>query len=458
MKKYISALGSSYARRFVQPQINPVDKFRDRTFTGHSMTLNCKCLKHLLDGSVMCLLLLLFFICPHISAQIPDRIFKTDYRIIPGKRGELSVEVDNLNFFKNNEYNSSIIKGYTLPGFRLQTKAVYYPLEKLKLELGVHLQRFWGANRYPNMAYLDIAHWKGDQYQKGFHVFPLLRAQVALSDHLNIVLGHLYGAANHNLIEPLYNPELNMTADPEMGLQFLYDSRRFDLDLWVNWESFIFRKDLHQEVFTAGVSTRFRFNTRDSRFHFYIPLQVLVQHRGGEIDAVRNESVQTLVNGAVGIGCVWNTEHRLFKNVNMELDATTYWQQTGNLWPFDNGHGIYARISADIYKFRLKTSYWKCHRFISMFGSPFYGAVSTSDKELTFENPSMFYFGLEYFRELAKGYSLSINLDIYEHLPVVFHGTNQEGYKSHAKTSFSAGICLRVNPSFLIKKFRQLKD
>lgn len=388
-----------------------------------------------------------------LYAQIPDRVFKTDFRIDPEKKGELSVEFDNLSFFKDDEYTGSFMKGYTLPGLWLQAKAVYYPLEMLKLEAGVHLQRFWGANRYPNMAYQDIAHWKGDQYQKGFHALPWFRAQVALSDHVNIVLGDLYGAANHNLIEPLYNPELNMVADPEMGLQLLYNSCRFDLDVWVNWESFIFREDIHQEAFTVGLSTRFKFNDPDSRFHFYAPLQVLAQHRGGEIDTILTNSVQTLMNGAVGIGGVWNTGHKIFKSVNVELDVAGYYQQAGKLWPFDNGYGVYARASADIYDFRVKTSYWRCHQFISMFGSPFYGAVSTSDEGLTFDDPSCVYFGLEYLRELAKGFSLGIDLDIYEHLPVVFRGTEQNGYKSFAKTSFSAGIYLRVTPSFLIKKF-----
>ncbi len=82
-----------------------------------------------------------------LHAQIPDRVFKTDYRIDPGKKGELSVEIDNLSFFKDDEYTGSFMKGYTLPGLWLQAKAVYYPLEMLKLEAGVHLQRFWGANR-----------------------------------------------------------------------------------------------------------------------------------------------------------------------------------------------------------------------------------------------------------------------------------------------------------------------
>ncbi|MCS3049939.1 hypothetical protein NXV05_08255 [Parabacteroides johnsonii] len=84
-----------------------------------------------------------------LHAQIPDRVFKTDYRIDPGKKGELSVEIDNLSFFKDDEYTGSFMKGYTLPGLWLQAKAVYYPLEMLKLEAGVHLQRFWGRIAIP---------------------------------------------------------------------------------------------------------------------------------------------------------------------------------------------------------------------------------------------------------------------------------------------------------------------
>ena len=87
----------------------------------------------------------------------------------------------------------------------------------------------------------------------------------------------------------------------------LYDSRRFDLDVWVNWESFIFREDTHQEAFTVGLSGRYKLNDPDARFHFYAPVQGLAQHRGGEIDTIFTNSVQTLMNGAVGVGTVWNT-------------------------------------------------------------------------------------------------------------------------------------------------------
>ena len=277
---------------------------------------------------------------PSLKAQIADRVYKTDYHIDPEKARELSVELDNISFFKDNEYTGKFTKGYSLPGLWVQGKAVYYPLRNIKLEAGVHMLIYHGANKYPSMAYQDIAYWKGDQYQKGVHVLPYFRAQMALSDHVNIVLGNIYGASNHNLIEPLYNPELNLTCDPEAGLQLLYDSKAFDLDVWVNWQSFIFREDVHQEAFTVGISSRVKYNDPASRFHFYTPVQGLVQHRGGEIDTIFNNSVQTLMNGAIGVGGVWNTGHRIFKNLNVELDATGYYQQAGEIWPFDSGYGF----------------------------------------------------------------------------------------------------------------------
>lgn len=390
---------------------------------------------------------------PSLKAQIADRVYKTDYHIDPEKARELSVELDNISFFKDNEYTGKFTKGYSLPGLWVQGKAVYYPLRNIKLEAGVHMLIYHGANKYPSMAYQDIAYWKGDQYQKGVHVLPYFRAQMALSDHVNIVLGNIYGASNHNLIEPLYNPELNLTCDPEAGLQLLYDSKAFDLDVWVNWQSFIFREDVHQEAFTVGISSRVKYNDPASRFHFYTPVQGLVQHRGGEIDTIFNNSVQTLMNGAIGVGGVWNTGHRIFKNLNVELDATGYYQQAGEIWPFDSGYGLYARASADIYDFRVKTLYWTCEDFISMFGSPFFGAASMIDEGVTFDRPQMIYLGVEYSRQLTKGFSIGVDVDVFHHLSGDMNDADGVKQPMGNATSFTAGVYMRINPSFLIKKF-----
>ena len=400
----------------------------------------------------------LFIICfcvfatVRLQGQINDRVFKTDYRINHEKTDELRIEFDNLNFFRNDEFDTDYMNGNSMPGFWAQFKLTYQPLEIVRLEAGVHLLHFWGANSYPNFAYRDISTWKGNQFQKGFHALPFLRAQVKLSDRLNLVFGNIYGGANHNLIEPMYNPELNLMADPEAGLQLLYHSNPLDVDLWVNWESFIFNLDTHQESFIFGLSSRLKYNREDAPFHFYTPFQVLVQHRGGEIDTIKINSVQTFMNGAVGIGGVWNVNHSVLKNINIEVDATSYYQQAGKLWPFDDGFGMYAKASADLRDFRVKTSYWQCKDFISILGFPFYGAVSNTEEGMTFKSPKMVAFGVEYSRNFGKGSSFGVDFDFYKHFSTTAY-TPEGAISKKGSTSFSVGAYLRLNTSFLVKHF-----
>lgn len=386
-----------------------------------------------------------------LQAQINEKVFATDYRINPEETTELRLAFDNLNFFKNNEFDSDFLKGYTLPGFWAQFKLTYQPLDILRLEAGVHLLRFWGSNKYPNYAYQDIARWKGNQYQKGFHALPYLRAQLKLSDHFQLVFGDIYGGASHRLIEPLYNPELNLMADPEAGLQLLHHSRFINADIWVDWQSFIFDMDTHQESFVVGLSSRIKYNKEEAAVHFYSPIQALAQHRGGEIDTITTNSVQTLMNGAAGVGAIWNINKGKLKNINVELDATGYYQQAGNIWPFDSGMGVYARASAEIADFNIDAAYWRCDDFISMLGNPFYGAASTSKSGHTFKNPQMLTFGIEYSKSFGKGSSFGVDLDVFRHLSTTVY-TPEGSLNKKASSSFSVGAYLRLNTSFLIKR------
>lgn len=276
-------------------------------------------------GWTSCLVMLLIATTT-VRAQVEEKVCKTDYNINPERVGELSVELDNISFFKDNEYAGTVMKGYSLPGMWLEPKIVYYPLKNMKLELGAHALIYSGAYKFPNYAYHDIATWKGNQYQRGTHILPYFRAQLALS-HVNLILGDIYGGSNHGLIAPLYSPELNLTADPEMGLQFLYDSRHLHLDAWVNWLSYIFEEDTHQEAFIVGLSSLIKYNDPKARFHYYTPVQMTIQHRGGEQDTIYTNSVQTLMNGSVGAGVTWNINRPVLKRVNVEVDAVAYYQR-----------------------------------------------------------------------------------------------------------------------------------
>lgn len=53
---------------------------------------------------------------PSLKAQIADRVYKTDYHIDPEKARELSVELDNISFFKDNEYTGKFTKRVFVAG------------------------------------------------------------------------------------------------------------------------------------------------------------------------------------------------------------------------------------------------------------------------------------------------------------------------------------------------------
>jgi len=184
-----------------------------------------------------------------------EQLASSPYRLDTADVRALKVELESLSFFRDNEFNSPLADGYSLPGLWVQPKLTYMPLRQIKLELGLQALIFNGANRYPNYVYHDIAYWKGNQYTKGAHLLPWFRAQADFR-HLSIVLGDIYGGQNHGLIEPLFNQETNLTQDPEMGFQLLWDRPRLHADVWLNWQSYIFREDTHQEAFTVGATWR----------------------------------------------------------------------------------------------------------------------------------------------------------------------------------------------------------
>lgn len=401
---------------------------------------------------------ILFTFCtviPAMQAQIVERICQDNYDIDSAKVGELSLKIDNISFFKDNEFKGNIFKGYTLPGFWLQPKVAFYPLKSLKLEAGIHALVYHGAYKFPNYAYQDIARWQGNQYQKGAHLLPYFRAQLKLSN-VNLVWGNLYGGSNHQLIEPLYNPELNLTADPETGFQLLWDNRLLHLDIWVDWQSFIFRTDTHQEAFVVGLSSQFKCNKPEARIHAYIPIQATIQHRGGEIDTIHTNSVQTLMNASIGAGITWNPNYRILKQVNIEADAVGYYQQAGALWPLNKGGGLYFKARTNLgNNLRLQGGYFLCKDFISLFGIPFFGSVSTSEENAVYGVMRTAFASIEYSRQFKKYCAMGVKADLYYSRPDALTYPDGRKETSAAMTNFAAGAYFRLNLDILLWKHKK---
>lgn len=363
------------------------------------------------------------------------------YRLDTADVHSLKVELESLSFFRDNEFSSPLADGYSFPGFWLQPKLTFMPLKQIKLELGLQALIFNGANRYPNYVYHDISVWKGDQYTRGAHLLPWFRAQVDFK-HLSIVLGDIYGGQNHGLIEPLFNPETNLTQDPEMGFQLLWVRPHLHADIWLNWQSYIFREDTHQEAFTVGTTWLTRLNAPQARLHWFLPVQLVLQHRGGEQN-VENRAVQTIWNGSLGVGARWNIGRRALKHVTAEAAGLLAYQQTGDLWPFKSGGAGYAGVELGLWKFLdARVSYFLSPKhFVSLYGHHFYSSLSVKDG-LDYGKLQTAAAQVRFHHTFARGYTLGADIEGY-----------QTWLAGKGDFSFSFGIYLRVNPSFLIKKF-----
>ncbi len=376
-----------------------------------------------------------------VSAQMWDRLATSNYQIDSCDVRVLKAEVDNLDFFRDNEYSSTLTKGYSLPGLWVEPKLTYVPLTQVKMELGMHALIFNGANKYPNYVYHDIGTWKGSQYQRGAHVLPWLRAQAQFR-HMTIVLGNIYGGQNHGLIEPLFNTETNLSQDPEMGFQILWDRTHLHCDTWVNWQSYIFEEDCHQEAFTVGSTWKILYSLPDNPVQWYTPLQLVIQHRGGEQDTT-DMGVQTICNASAGVGMKWHANRKVLHHVGAEANVLTTYQQSGHLWPFNSGVAYHATGEVNLWdKLNMRAGFLRTpNHFVSLYGSPFFTTISRRDR-CNYNGLSTAYTRVDYAYTFSRNYVLGAEAEAYQcWLP----GQNE--------FNFSFGLYFRVHPDFVLKKF-----
>ena len=402
--------------------------------------------------SVVGAILLLLLCSSKLYAGTEEKIYQTGYHLDSLRTNTLYLNIENLFFFKNNEYNGTLIKGYTLPGVWVNPKVSYQPLPTLKIEGGVYMLMYNGAYKYPNYAYQDISQWKGEQFQKGSHMLPYFRSQLRLGN-FNFVLGNLYGGSNHGLMLPMYNPELNLTADPEAGFQILYDNPRFHLDTWINWQSFMFEMDTHQEAFVAGVSSELKFNSPQSTIHWYVPLQMVIQHRGGELDAAENE--ETFINAAIGLGVLWNISDYRLRKLKYEVSMLGYYRQKGDMWPFHKGKGFYTNVKAVFKHLALQTGAFTCDNFISLLGDPHFGCVSTKFQGGYYDKrPFTGFLIADYNHTYAKMYSFGLRGELYYQLSDKLMYDKPLEWNTDKNVGFSLGAYLSFNLDFLLKKYK----
>lgn len=401
------------------------------------------------------------------NADMARRMGYQPYRVDSTQTKTLGIELEALAFFKDNEFDGNVQRGYSLPGVRLQPRLIYTPIDEIKLELGLHATIYSGANKYPCYVFHDIATWKGDQYQSGAHLLPFFRATARFKS-ITLAVGDIYGGATHGFVEPMYNPELILTDDPEMGFQMIVDTKRWHSDLWMNWQSYIFKESSHQEAFTVGWTQNINVwkRTKEDRTHSLdIPIQLVIQHRGGEQDNTKM-GVQTIANGALGMGYEYRAPgNRIVTGVQAEVMALYCLQQSGNLWPFKNGPALWVKASVDFIRdLRVTAGFFSAKDFCSLYGSQYFGTLSTKRAGGRFDGMNTGLISLEYSRTFANAYTIGANLKAYIYktgsLALPADDTHPEPYTipGEFRTPFSFGVYFRCSPSFVLKRFGSAKD
>ena len=147
------------------------------------------------------------------NADMARRMGYQPYRVDSTQTKTLGIELEALAFFKDNEFDGNVQRGYSLPGVRLQPRLTYTPIDEIKLELGLHATIYSGANKYPCYVFHDIATWKGDQYQSGAHLLPFFRATARFKS-ITLAVGDIYGGATHGFRPCIVrkNPQVPNTA------------------------------------------------------------------------------------------------------------------------------------------------------------------------------------------------------------------------------------------------------
>jgi len=274
--------------------------------------------------------------------------------------------VDNVNFFKNNEYKGELATGYTLTGAWLRPKLVYYPDKKLKMEFGGHVLKYNGRDEYD-------------------HLTPWFNVQYQPTEKISLILGNLNADQNHNLPEPLADTELFLTSKPEAGLQARYDSRKFTTDLWIDWQQFIVKGDPFKEQFAFGAVANWKIVEKNNA-SLSIPLIFYGLHRGGEIDTAPGLA-ESFISITPGLSFKKRMLNRTFKgwNLNTSFSRSSY-PKDDVVFTESKGWGFYVNGGIDSRFGGLTAAYWHGHQFYTPQGSPLYQNLGDDGTRLIPEN------------------------------------------------------------------------
>jgi len=335
----------------------------------------------------------------------------------PADTNALFLTIDNANFLKNNEFFNPYVEGYTKLGFFFNPRLTYLLSERTALSAGAHFLKYSGSDGFQDIT-------------------PVFSVEHRFNPRLRLVMGTLRNEHRHRLIDPIYHFENYLDQHVENGLQFLVDHPLARGDIWINWEQFILRGSDFRERFEAGISADFRLLESEQKLSLEAPFQMLVQHKGGQINR-SDKPVSTLYNMAAGLSLQLHTGSPLLSSLTFRNQLVLFRDGSPQkVQPYSRGRALYSNLILTRKALSLELSYWQARRFLSFSGNPIFQSYSL--KKANAMNPD---------RELIVGrlrYSRK-----YQHLTFLVNADTYWDPRNHS-TDFGFGIYLLLNTQLIL--------
>lgn len=304
-------------------------------------------MKKLLFSALLLLLSFWSFAQYYRAESDLQRLFKTDSSV-------LNFNIDNYNFLWNNEFFSPIIEGYTLIGYNIQPAFEYHFTPEIKAKAGIYLLNYFGEGKYTHCLPIYSVTWH--------------------KNNLAVTMGTINGASFHRLPDPVMNRERQLTNINENGMQIVYNTSNLFVDVWVDWQAFIFQNDMEKEEIFGGLSVDWQ-AFKNQSLAVSIPASWVIYHKGGQID-ISPEPMKLLYHFSAGLelelfsqGFIdkWTARTELLSfHDNSPKPESIYEQGAGSL----SSLSIYHKKSS------FSLGYWYGNQFLSRQGNQIYQCKS----------------------------------------------------------------------------------
>lgn len=368
-------------------------------------------------------ILAIFFtsLCPFLYGQLDNRSLEFENEITEKDSGAVFFSLKSLGYLRNNEFFNEIADGLTLFGFQLQPTVAFFPHKNVRIDAGVYLRQDFGEANFTDV-----------------------QAVVSLKYHkknFDLIFGTLEGAYSHRLIEPLYGFERGLTNRPEYGIQLRYINETTFSDFWINWERALFPGDSSQEEIFGGLSLNHKWVATNT-WEVATPLQVIIFHRGGQID-VSDAPLVTQMNYALGLHLARKFNFKWLNRIYTENYFTGFNDNSGNPDSFEDGFGVFLNLGADLNRLNFLASYWYGEEFIGIQGGDIYQTVSRRvGNNMAIETPRQLLF-FRFFYDIPLVENVDISVRFEPHLDL-----------ESDELEYSAGFYVRFTTDIFLLKVK----